>query len=108
MRRWIFMALLLALPAHAQEVCDPDLGDDELTACLYAAFERADSRLNEVWQDLNVDRMSRNEQQAWVEYRDATCDQEMVIGGGKESMRRAICLRRMTEDRIRQLERYSR
>ena len=105
MKRLIIIVLLISLPARAEDLCDPGLSNVELAACLYAAYERADKRMNEIWRDLAADRMSRDEQRAWVAYRDATCDREMVIGGDKAPVRRARCLREMTEDRIEQLER---
>ena len=104
MIRLVFAILLFTLPAHAWPKCDSDLDGVELTACLYAAYERAEGRLDELWQRSKVNRMSRDEQLAWATYRDAACANEMAKGGQDASVRQATCLLEMTEDRIKQLE----
>lgn len=104
MIRLVFTILLFTLPTDAWANCDSDLSGVELTACLYAAYERAEHRLDTIWRSLEIDRMSRDEQQAWATYRDATCANEMAKGGQDASVRRAACLLEMTEGRIKQLE----
>ena len=103
MRRSLAIALLCTLPAHAEAPCDSGLDDVELATCLYAAFEKADRRLAEVWQRRTVDRMARSEQQAWLAYRNAACAREGAPGGSDAQAREARCLLDMTQRRIEHL-----
>ncbi|UCH73076.1 MAG: DUF1311 domain-containing protein [Rhodospirillales bacterium] len=103
MRRLLAAALLWSFPAYAEATCDRGLDDAALAACLYDAFEQADRRLAELWQRRTVDRMARNEQQAWLAYRDAACARDRVAGGGDAPAREARCLLDMTRERIKRL-----
>lgn len=80
----MFALLLAAQPARADDAYDACLGDAEASmqdmgACGTAWIEREDVRLNETWQALLAELpeasedMLRDEQRAWLAYRDQTC-----------------------------------
>ncbi|MAP18803.1 MAG: hypothetical protein CL626_07200 [Aurantimonas sp.] len=80
----IVLALMLALPARADDAYDAclreaDASMQEMGACGGAWMEREDARLNEAWQALLAElpeesqEMLRDEQRAWLAYRDRTC-----------------------------------
>ena len=104
MIRLMFPILLFTLATDAWAKCDSDMNVADLTSCLYAEYERAENRLDAIWQSMEISRMSRDEQRAWATYRDATCANEMAEGGQDASVRHAACLLKITEDRIKQLE----
>jgi len=81
----ILLALqLLALPARADDAYDvclrkADVSMQEMGACGGAWMEREDTRLNAAWQALLEELpeegqpMLRDEQRAWLAYRDRSC-----------------------------------
>ncbi len=61
---------------------------NELNQCARSAFERADAEMNRVYQQLmsatarrgeSYQRKLKEAQQAWLKYRDATCESEAAI-----------------------------
>ena len=76
--------LLAGLPARADDEYDACLGDadasmQDMGACGTEWIDREDARLNEMWQALlaelpeDSEELLRDEQRAWLAYRDATC-----------------------------------
>ncbi|NDV87827.1 DUF1311 domain-containing protein [Aurantimonas aggregata] len=80
----ILVLLLAALPARADDEYDACLNDadasmQDMGACGAEWIDREDARLNEMWQALldelpeASEEMLREEQRAWLAYRDKTC-----------------------------------
>ncbi|MEF2551733.1 lysozyme inhibitor LprI family protein [Aurantimonas sp. A2-1-M11] len=80
----ILVLPLLALPARADDAYDAclreaDASMQDMGACGGAWVEREDARLNDAWQALLAELpedsqpMLRDEQRAWLTYRDQTC-----------------------------------
>jgi uncharacterized protein YecT (DUF1311 family) len=80
----ILIVQLLALPARADDTYDvclreADVSMQDMGACGGAWMEREDARLNDAWQALleelpeESQPMLRDEQRAWLSYRDKSC-----------------------------------
>jgi uncharacterized protein YecT (DUF1311 family) len=115
--------IALSLPAAAQQVdCANAITQLDLNTCAARDWEEADARLNEVYAetvailqeadanypisgDSEEDRL-RAAQRAWIAYRDANCDSAgyPMRGGSAEPLLTYGCLRRMTEERITELQ----
>lgn len=126
MRHAILGALLLPLPALAQEVdCANAMTQSAMNICAGQDYERADAALNAAYQaaiaaareadsygdDLSYEDLLREAQRLWVPFRDAACEAEAPLqgstGGSMAPMLHAYCLVRLTEDRTRDLEAYA-
>ena len=78
--------------------------------CVQAKTNVADQRLNAAYKALQarIDAAQRqpllSAQRLWVQYRDANCGFYGTQDGSIRQMQAAECLRSMTEDRARELE----
>ena len=126
------MAVLaaLALLAAQQEPdtrwnCDDPMAQVEMNACAAIDFEAADAELNAAWSgliegaraaDREIDRdydqrptreaKLREEQRAWISFRDAHCTYLAygeARGGSMEPMSYEGCRAQLTRERLRQL-----
>jgi uncharacterized protein YecT (DUF1311 family) len=108
--------VLMALPAGA-EMFGPDYrscGDKPntlaLVECVQVKTKAADQRLNAAYKALQarIDPDQRQPlvaaQRLWVQYRDANCGFYGAQEGSIRQVQAAECLRSMTEDRARELE----
>jgi uncharacterized protein YecT (DUF1311 family) len=81
-----------------------------LVECVQAKTTAADQRLNAAYKALQgrIDAAQRQPllaaQRLWVEYRDANCGFYGVEDGSIRQVQAAECIRSMTEDRARELE----
>jgi uncharacterized protein YecT (DUF1311 family) len=120
------LALLLSAPpapAAAQALdCARAQTQVEITGCVAAEWERADSALNAVYpravaalRDLDEElpqnlkggvEALKDGQRAWISYRDGACAAEgfLMRGGSGESMLFYACLARLTEARTADLK----
>lgn len=82
--------------------------------CARLAYEKSDRELNSVWKEV-IFQLSGNEKErlidrqlAWIEYRDATCDEETRINRGGNGYRIFLhnCLRKVTIERTKFLRGY--
>ena len=97
-----------------QPNCNNPQTQGEMNACAGIAYRNADRRLNQVYQQLipklSAARRQRlvTAQQAWIRYRDASCNFERseVEGGSMAPMVQASCLARLTEQRTKDLQQY--
>lgn len=97
-----------------QPNCNNPQTQSEMNACAGIAYRNADRRLNQVYQQLTPKlSASRRQQlvtaqQAWIRYRDASCNFERseVEGGSMAPMVQASCLARLTEQRTKDLQQY--
>ena len=109
-------SLLAVLPARA-EMFGPDYspcGDKPSTLsiveCVQAKTNVSDRRLNAAYKALQarIDAAQRRPllaaQRLWVQYRDANCGFYGVQDGSIRQVQAAECIRSMTEDRARELE----
>lgn len=97
-----------------QPNCNNPQTQSEMNACAGIAYRNADRRLNQVYQQL-LPKLSGGRrqqlvtaQQAWIRYRDASCNFERseVEGGSMAPMIQASCLARLTEQRTKDLQQY--
>jgi uncharacterized protein YecT (DUF1311 family) len=94
--------------------CNNPQTQSEMNACAGIAYRNADRRLNQVYQQLTPKlSASRRQQlvtaqQAWIRYRDASCNFERseVEGGSMAPMIQGNCLARLTEQRTKDLQQY--
>ena len=97
-----------------QPNCNNPQTQSEMNACAGIAYRNADRRLNQVYQQLlpKLPASRRQQlvtaQQAWIRYRDASCNFERseVEGGSMAPMIQASCLARLTEQRTKDLQQY--
>ncbi len=132
MRMAALMALSLlsiTVPVKAQDIdvdCDNASSNVEMTHCGWQEFERADEKLNAIYQEAishiratgsdlpagaeEWEKKLRETQRAWVTFRDLNCDELIRIewgGGSGTSLATATCRTEMTKSRITTLrERY--
>ncbi len=94
--------------------CDNPMTQAEMNACAGIAYQNADRKLNQVYQQL-LPKLSTSRKQklitaqrAWIRFRDSSCDFERseVAGGSMEPMMYSNCMASVTEERIQDLERY--
>ena len=119
MRRSFFavpaLAALSVLPAKAEmfgpgfQPCGEKTSTLEVVECVQAKTNASDQRLNAAYKALQV-RIEANQRQPllavqrlWVQYRDANCFYG-VQDGSIRQVQAAECIRSMTEDRARELE----
>jgi len=87
---------------------------NELNQCAGSAFEKADAEMNRVYQPLMSATARRGEsyqqklkeaQQAWLKYRDATCESEAAINAEGTIYPTAYnyCLAQVTTERTKRL-----
>ena len=97
-----------------QPNCNNPQTQSEMNICAGIAYRNADRRLNQFYQQL-LPKLSAGRrqqlvtaQQAWLRYRDASCNFERseVEGGSMASMIQARCLARLTEQRTKDLQQY--
>ena len=119
------LLLLSAMAAEPAVDCDNAMAQFELNACAYQEYERADAALNAQWKltaaamkanDRELDRSSDNRpgyydtllaaQRAWLTYRDKHCASEgyTMRGGSAEPMMISGCMRKLTEERTKELK----
>ncbi len=97
-----------------QPNCNNPQTQSEMNVCAGIAYRNADRRLNQVYQQLlpKLPASRRQQlvtaQQAWIRYRDASCNFERseVEGGSMAPMVQASCLARLTEQRTKDLQQY--
>ena len=120
MRRVFFAVSLLAvmasLPAKAEmfgpgfQPCGKETSTPAVVECVEAKINAADRRLNAAYKALQaqIDNAQRQPllaaQRLWVQYRDANCAFYGTHDGSIRQVQAAECLRSMTEDRARELE----
>ena len=119
-RRMLFAVLVLAsmamLPAKAEmfgpgfQPCGDKTSTPAVVECVQAKTNVADQRLNAAYKALQarIDAAQRQPllaaQRLWVQYRDANCGFYGVQDGSIRQVQAAECIRSMTEDRARELE----
>lgn len=94
--------------------CDNPGSNVEYKECARLAYEEADSRLNQVYQQLQSKLSSAERKQltdaelAWIQFRDKNCSFEVYRfrGGTGYGGFLSECLERMTRQRTADLERY--
>lgn len=96
------------------KICDNpfSLTRDFAERCAYQNAKGADERLNTVYQQvisvLSIKERKQliNTQQAWINYRDATCEQYQTPSFKKQNGLSAYyeCIKEMTEKRVSELE----
>jgi len=110
------LALMAALPAEAEmfgpgfQPCGDKPSTPAVVECVQAKTNVADQRLNAAYKALQG-RIEANQRQSllaaqrlWVQYRDANCGFYGVQDGSIRQVQAAECVRSMTEDRARELE----
>jgi uncharacterized protein YecT (DUF1311 family) len=94
--------------------CNNPQTQSEMNACAGIAYQNADRRLNQVYQQL-LPKLSTSRrqqlvtaQQAWIRFRDTSCtfERSQFEGGTMAPMVQANCLARVTQQRTKELERY--
>jgi uncharacterized protein YecT (DUF1311 family) len=121
------LAVVLFGSAQAQE--QPDCSDPQtqtdMTICAGQAFDAADNKLNEAYQQaiavakqmdgyLDADMKGAEEalreaQRAWIPYREKACEAYgfLARGGSMEPMLVAQCMTDITQNRIAELEAFA-
>ncbi|MGO2243390.1 MAG: lysozyme inhibitor LprI family protein [Halomonas sp.] len=102
---------------YAGDTCDSATTQAELTECSAQAYQAADDKLNEAYQELvgqlnsNADALEklRTTQRAWIGFRDAECafESSAVEGGSAQPMIQNTCLETLTETRTNQLREHA-
>ena len=110
------LAAMSVLPAKAEmfgpgfQPCGEKTSTLEIVECVQAKTNASDQRLNAAYKALQaqVDAAQRQPllaaQRLWVQYRDANCAFYGAADGSIRKVQGAECLRSMTEDRARELE----
>jgi len=110
------LALMAALPAEAEifgpgfQPCGEKTSTPDVVECVQAKTSVADQRLNAAYKALlaRIEAAQRQPllaaQRVWVQYRDANCGFYRVQDGSIRQVQAAECIRSMTEDRARELE----
>ena len=117
MRKSFFAVLALAAMSAKAEMfgpgfqpCGEKTSTLEVVECVQAKTNASDQRLNAAYKALQaqIDANQRQPllaaQRLWVQYRDANCAFYGVQDGSIRQVQAAECLRSMTEDRARELE----
>ena len=82
----------------------------DMTECIAREFKESDARLNLVYQTLMKSLATpsylQRAQRAWITFRDEQCafENEALLGGSAHRFSSMLCLIRLTEHRITQLE----
>jgi uncharacterized protein YecT (DUF1311 family) len=107
---------MAALPAEAEmfgpgfQPCGDKPSTPAVVECVQAKTTAADQRLNAAYKALQarIDAAQRQPllaaQRLWVQYRDANCGFYGTQDGSIRQVQEAECIRSMTEDRARELE----
>jgi len=107
---------MAALPAKAEmfgpgfQPCGDQTSTLAVVECVQTKTDVADQRLNAAYKALQagIDAAQRQPllaaQRLWVQYRDANCGFYGVQDGSIRQVQAAECIRSMTEDRARELE----
>ena len=110
------LAVIATLPARAEmfgpgfQPCGEKTSTLAVVECVQEKTNVADQRLNTAYKALQgqIDANQRQPllaaQRLWVQYRDANCAFYGVQDGSIRQVQAAECLRSMTEDRARELE----
>jgi len=110
------LALMATLPVEAEmfepgfQPCGEKTSTLAVVECVQAKTTRADQRLNVAYKALQgrIDAAQRQPllaaQRLWVQYRDANCAFYGTQDGSIRQVQAAECIRSMTEDRARELE----
>jgi uncharacterized protein YecT (DUF1311 family) len=110
------LAVMAALPVEAEmfgpgfQPCGEKTSTLAVVECVQAKTNAADQRLNAAYKALQarIDAAQRQPllaaQRLWVQYRDANCGFYGTQGGSIRQVKAAECIRSMTEDRARELE----
>lgn len=114
----ILFAALFSAPIYGQHMNEKDSPcagismTADLTECLSKANDKADAKLNAVYQDVRknlegeeVERLVKA-QRLWIQYRDANCaaEQNLYEGGTAKYAVHFACLEAMTRARTRELQ----
>ncbi|MBE9185810.1 DUF1311 domain-containing protein [Microcoleus sp. LEGE 07076] len=86
----------------------------DMNMCASQEFKAADTKLNQVYQQLRAKLSSKKKQRltvaqrTWIEFRDKTCDYEAgkFEGGTLAASTYVYCRARVTQQRIKDLEDY--
>ncbi len=101
--------------AQAAPSCDDATTQQEMNACAGEGYQAADKELNTTYDEImgrldgdSKDRM-KTAQRAWIRFRDAECEfvSGPTSGGSANSMVKAGCLERLTQQRTETLKSYS-
>jgi uncharacterized protein YecT (DUF1311 family) len=95
--------------------CNNPQTQTAMNACSAIAYQNADKKLNQIYKQLmpqlSASRKQKlvTAQQAWIKFRDASCvfERSEVEGGSMAPMVYNDCLTTFTEQRIKDLQRYS-
>jgi uncharacterized protein YecT (DUF1311 family) len=110
------LALMATLPVEAEmfgpgfQPCGENTSTLAVVECVQAKTALADQRLHAAYKSLQarVDPAQRqallSAQRLWVQYRDANCGFYGTQDGSIRQVQAAECIRSMTEDRARELE----
>jgi uncharacterized protein YecT (DUF1311 family) len=110
------LALMATLPLEAEmfgpgfQPCGEKTSTLAVVECVQAKTNVADQRLNAAYRALQarIDVAQRQPllaaQRLWVQYRDANCGFYRTQDGSIRQVQGAECIRSMTEDRARELE----
>ncbi len=114
----LFAAVLLAMPASAQESdCRNAMTQSDMNICANRNYQTADRALNTAYADLlsalndaGFKAKLRAAQRNWISYRDSVCAFETAgnEGGSIHPLLYASCLTRLTRERTRALEALAR
>lgn len=106
------LSMLFLTSAQAQKLSDKcvmNYPNSEQLGCLYPALERADKRLNEVYQG-KIKNLAAGEQQSlrkaqrrWIAQRDKSCSELRYSGGQGAGIHYVICLLDETQARTGEL-----
>jgi uncharacterized protein YecT (DUF1311 family) len=109
MRRGLAVAAAIAAIGGGPAVAQSQM---ELNAQAGSALQKSDAQLNAVYNKLRAKisdagkKSLQTAQQSWLRFRDQECEFETMgtVGGSIHSMIVAICLTRLTDQRIKDLE----
>jgi uncharacterized protein YecT (DUF1311 family) len=109
MRRVLAVAAVIAVIGGGAAVAQSQM---ELNAQAGSALQKSDAQLNAVYNKLRARISDAGKQkllaaqQSWLRFRDQECEFETMgtVGGSIHSMVVAICLTRLTDQRIKDLE----
>ena len=113
MRRLVLVLTFLAIaPALAHADCDAAKTQADLNKCYGDAYRKSDAELNKLYKQLQGrlkdgpgdSKQLVAAQRAWVGFRDAECGFASGGGGSVGPMLDAICLDRLTMQRIKDLK----
>ena len=105
-----FAALLI--PAHAQEVCNPDsFSNPDLIICGQQTFEKVDAVLNEQYKKVLVSLAPADKnqltdvQKKWVRFKESFCEDtyQSALPGAEAPIERLACLVQTTNARLGEL-----